>query len=350
MSESLNNIGLTGSFTVGSVGWGGPMNNNIALIDALLQPRAINITDSVPGSPANSDLYIVGGSPTGDFAGKAKNLAVFVGEWVFISPKAGFQVYLISESVNYIFDGTNWVVLPNKGDPGEDAPTIDVLGTKLTGIESLSVTGNVIETDSILEAIAKIRSIITTLTAPPNYGDVHDIGGEGFYPYSQSDGTLYTSTQNIVIPVGFYRFLVCGSPVWSSNPESGHVFVKRTLTSNTVISSNGNGFMAGRTSRVETQNQMSPFYTGGLWTETDEPSSTILRYTFSTARQISQPAKGIAPYADGSGGDLALSNIIHFLEPTELTLTIPEPTYTAGSQDPTDMGTGFVWIREVEAE
>lgn len=371
MSESLNNIGLTGGFAVGSSGWGDPMNSNIALIDALLQPRAINITNSVPGSPANSDLYIVGGSPTGDFAGKAKNLAVFVGEWVFISPKAGFQVYLISESVNYIFDGTNWNVLPSqgetgpkgdqgdqgpqgdrgeKGEPGQDATPTDVLSTTLTGLESLSVTGSVIESDTILRAIAKLRAQISTITAPPDYGDVHDIGGEGYYPFSQSDGTLYTDTQNIVIPAGFYRIAASGIlNIVSSN--TGDTSVTRTLTGELLIEGKGNGDLFGGTQVDSRSFGIAPTSSTGAqgWTDVDTIQQRALKYLFSTAPQIAKGANGLPGHTGGKSGTVVISNIIHFVEPTELTLKIGKH-YDNGYFDMSTAGTGFVWIREVIPE
>ena len=398
MSESLNNIGLTGGFSVGSVGWGGPMNNNLALIDALLQPRAINITNSVAGSPANGDLYIVGSSPSGDFAGNAKNLAVWVGEWVFISPKAGFQVYLISENVNYIFDGVNWEALTNqgaageKGDDGKSAYQIaldhgfigtesewlaslkgekgdtgdtgsggtgsdfdenDVRATPLTGLDALALTGSVLDTDTVLSAIFKLRQQISVLTTPPDYGDIQDIGGEGYYPYSVSDGTLYTTTQNIIIPAGFYRIAVCGIYAAQSTLQ-GTTFVKRTLTNETLISADGysnvpSGSMIGSNPLFAYPIGSTGSIGGKGWKDDNDMEKDTLKYLFSTAPDIAKGANGLPGYTGGSSGTVAVSKIIHFTEAMELTLKIGEH-YDNGSFDMSTAGTGFVWIREVIPE
>lgn len=64
------------------------------------------------------------------------------------------------------------------------------------GLEAIAASGSMVETDTVLSAIAKFRAQISTLIAPPNDGDVTDIGGEGYYPFSQSDGVLYTTSQN----------------------------------------------------------------------------------------------------------------------------------------------------------
>ncbi len=408
MSEVLNNVGLTGGFEVGASGWGEAMNNNLALIDALLQPRVTSIASIPPSSPSAGALYIVGNSPSDAFSGYAKHLAFYSGGWLFIPPKAGYHVYLIGASENYIFDGTNWIISSSsgeqgpkgdkgdagdtgaqgpkgdkgdqgiqgpkgdtgeqgpkgdKGDPGDgggggsDFDEDDVRATPLTGLDDLSLTGSVLATDTLLGAIFKLRQQISVLTAPPDYSSVIDIGGEGYYPYSVSDGTLYTTAQTITIPAGFYRFLVCGGPSADGYADR-YTSVYRTLTSALIINDNfGNtgGRASGWTRRVEVSNQLSPFddgsNSGAVWLEGDLPRGTILKYVFATAREISQPAKTSGgAYSDGTGGNLALSKIYHFLEPTELTLDIPEPEYSEGHQDPTNMGTGFVWIREVDAE
>jgi hypothetical protein len=72
--------------------------------------RAIN---TPPGSPANGDSYIVGGSPTGAWAGKANNLAYYYGGWYFIVPKEGLSLWVNDEDIFYTWNGTSWIVTNN---------------------------------------------------------------------------------------------------------------------------------------------------------------------------------------------------------------------------------------------
>ena len=61
-----------------------------------------------PTSPATNALYIVAGSPTGAWAGKAGCLAYFNQVWNFITPTNGARTWVRDESLYYQFNGTSW--------------------------------------------------------------------------------------------------------------------------------------------------------------------------------------------------------------------------------------------------
>ncbi len=62
-----------------------------------------------PGSPAFQDAYIIGTSPTGDWAGQNNDLAVFNGSsWVFYDTVEGNFVFDSDTSQQQIFNGTTW--------------------------------------------------------------------------------------------------------------------------------------------------------------------------------------------------------------------------------------------------
>lgn len=88
------------------------LNDALNVIDALLQPRVISIGDNAPPSTgADGDMYIVGTSPTGDWAGHPNELARYVLEgqfWQFYTP--GVQVQTVindQDSVLYVYDTVN---------------------------------------------------------------------------------------------------------------------------------------------------------------------------------------------------------------------------------------------------
>ena len=68
--------------------------------------------DTPPGSPSEGDRVIVGGSPTGDFVGHAREIAQWEGaSWVFTIPKQGTVVYVQDENEPYKQTATSspWV-------------------------------------------------------------------------------------------------------------------------------------------------------------------------------------------------------------------------------------------------
>lgn len=87
------------------------VNEGMLALDAIVQ---LNVVDkdlsAPPGSPAEGDVYIVGASPTGAWAGQANNLAAYQNAaWTFYTPKQGWNAYVKDESVDYLFDGSAWV-------------------------------------------------------------------------------------------------------------------------------------------------------------------------------------------------------------------------------------------------
>jgi hypothetical protein len=89
------------------------VNAALRLIDAVsnigVKDKDLN---TPPASPAESDLYIIGPSPTGVWAGKSKQLAVYTGgTWVYIPPKEGVCFWVMDEDVVYVYNGTAWVTL-----------------------------------------------------------------------------------------------------------------------------------------------------------------------------------------------------------------------------------------------
>ncbi len=113
--RQLPGLGLYGFWTLGSNGWNTQNDSNIRVISALLQGRVKSYTTSLPGTPTLGDIYIV---PTGDT--NAEDIAIWDGAsgseaWVYVTPQAGWLMYVIDEATYYRFDGTNWVLAFAKG-------------------------------------------------------------------------------------------------------------------------------------------------------------------------------------------------------------------------------------------
>ena len=78
------------------------VNTALRRLDALVQAGVISQTNTPPVSPADGDAYLVGASPTGDWAGHAQELAVLIGGgWTFLAPAPGWLVYNTSDGEHY---------------------------------------------------------------------------------------------------------------------------------------------------------------------------------------------------------------------------------------------------------
>lgn len=236
-----------------------------------------------------------------------------------------------------------------QGIQGENASATDILNVLLTGLSDQIETGEIDDNDSVVIAFSKIKETLKTLTAPPNYGDVVDIGGEGYYPFSQADGTLYTASEEITLPTGFYRIVACGV---NHDSYIGDTYVSRTLTSEIIIGgryggSGGNGTQLDSAARPIT----TPVGNLGKkgWLDSDADGAKTLKFLFPEAVEIAKGANGATESDNGScSGSIAVSKILHVVEPTQFTLNIAQHVNNA-SFDMLTAGTGFVWIRSVPA-
>ena len=66
-------------------------------------------TNAPPGSPADGDAYIIGGSPTGAWSGKARQIALYQDSaWAYYVPTEGDHAYDRNLNAEYVYDGSAW--------------------------------------------------------------------------------------------------------------------------------------------------------------------------------------------------------------------------------------------------
>lgn len=104
--RTLPGLGLTGFWNEGSNGWKPGMDANLLLLSAMVQLTAKSRVTSLPGSPANGDIYIV---PSG--AGShANELAVRDnGAWTYFVPAEGWRAWVSDEDAVYAWNGSAWL-------------------------------------------------------------------------------------------------------------------------------------------------------------------------------------------------------------------------------------------------
>src|SRR5712691_1817284 len=86
-------------------------NSAVRSLDALVQLAVLDRDlASPPGSPANGQRWIVAASPTGAWAGHAKQIAAWQdSSWRFYVPQVGWLAYVVDEGALLAWNGSAWV-------------------------------------------------------------------------------------------------------------------------------------------------------------------------------------------------------------------------------------------------
>ena len=87
-------------------------NEALTLLDLFAQPVVLAVgIDTPPATPAAGQCWIVGGVPTGVWAGHAHHLAGWTaGGWRFCIPKMGMRVWNLADASEALFDAGGWAV------------------------------------------------------------------------------------------------------------------------------------------------------------------------------------------------------------------------------------------------
>lgn len=116
-------------------------NEAIDVLDALVQAAVQSADQSTPPAmPTSGDMYIVGVSPTGDWAAQEKALARYSNNtWRFFTPREGWRVWVADTSRMLVFGSGQWQEL----SVSEDQP-ITQLGINATAdsVNRLSVNSS----------------------------------------------------------------------------------------------------------------------------------------------------------------------------------------------------------------
>lgn len=158
---------------------------------------AIALANDPPTSPNDGDLYIIDSAPTGVFAGKENNLALYFGGWYFVTPSSRMApLYVESSSSFKIYNGSGWVdtVVSSSGfqvsEEGTSqgsatslnfiGSTVDIVGGEATitsdAISSISVEeGGVlkgsVDTLNFNNATVTVASNVASITSAATYTD-----------------------------------------------------------------------------------------------------------------------------------------------------------------------------------
>lgn len=105
--RSLPGLGLKGFWDLGDNTYKTGVDANMRTVSALVQPFIDSIRSTAPGSPADGDIHLA----TAIWGGASANDIVLRddGNWIPITPGAGWKVFNRDTGVDMLFDGTNWI-------------------------------------------------------------------------------------------------------------------------------------------------------------------------------------------------------------------------------------------------
>lgn len=136
-------------------------NEALALIDAALQPAALDIgVDVPPEAPAIGACWIIGADPVGAWAGHPAALASWTDDgWRFVAPLDGMAVWLAGERLEARYASGSWDVGLVR------ASRLEVGGMQVVGGQQAAISAPVDGTTVDMQARAAISGILGALAA-----------------------------------------------------------------------------------------------------------------------------------------------------------------------------------------
>lgn len=203
------------------------LNSNVFnYLDAFLSGREAEAEqDAPPGSPATGAVYLVGSSPSGDWASQAGNVAFYFAGWHFLPKKAGFRLFIKDVGVLKIYNGTDWVKQPVLA--ANDA--LEVVTRLLTSIETgITADSNgdqsnatQLDADKVTHVVATVGATNYAVKLPSaNQKELHLVVNHGandlqVFPSSgESIERLATDAATVIPPGKTALFIATASDNW----------------------------------------------------------------------------------------------------------------------------------------
>lgn len=118
---------------------------------------------SPPGSPADGDAYIVGGSATGAWSGKDNLIAYYASGWEYVTPIEGTRAEVQDEDSVYRYSGSAWAI------PALSSGSLAVAADVWAGTS----TALVVTPDALQDAAAP-ASLTSGTTITPDFNNGHN--------------------------------------------------------------------------------------------------------------------------------------------------------------------------------
>lgn len=164
------------------------MNEALARLDMAAAGTAETIDLATPpASPAEGDAHVVPAGATDAWAGEDGNVAVFLnGGWDFITPWAGWRLWIAAASGLAVFDGVAWRLVSQPTAPGgaftllRQAEIDHVIGAGTTSETAAFIPDKAIVLGVTARVIQEITGVpswsLGVSGSPDRYGSGVDVG------------------------------------------------------------------------------------------------------------------------------------------------------------------------------
>lgn len=131
-------------------------NEALLLLDILVGGRVLSAYHNAPPADAEEgQAWIVGPSASGTWTGKDNQLALMVpGGWRFVTPPAGFTIWVVDQFQAARFDGFGW----NYG--GLQGQSVTLAGQKIIGHQQPAIAGPTGGTVIDMQARAALEALL----------------------------------------------------------------------------------------------------------------------------------------------------------------------------------------------
>jgi len=177
-------------------------NEALLKLDAIVHLRIIKEQAAPPAAPAEGDSYLVSGTPTGGWSGKAGRIASWQdGHWNFAEPRAGWQAWFASIEKLKVFSGSGWQDIPLPSEGSVDRLGIGATADAINGLAVASAAslfshaGNGHQIKVNKAAIADTASLLfqTNWTGRAEMG----LAGSNDFAIKVSDGVTWRTGLSI---------------------------------------------------------------------------------------------------------------------------------------------------------
>lgn len=177
------------------------MNESLARLDVVGSGRAETMALALPPSnPGEGDAHIVPVGGGGAWSGEDGKLAVFLnGGWEFITPWAGWRLWVASESGFAVHDGTNWRLI---GQPVSQGGAMTAL--RHVEIDHAVAAGPASQTAAFIPDKAVVLGVTARVIA--------ELGGAGAWSLGVS-GSVDRYGSGIGVGLNAHVSGVTGSPI-----------------------------------------------------------------------------------------------------------------------------------------
>lgn len=175
MSDStprLTLIELAQMQEMDSATWNEALVQLDALVDLYLLGQFIN---TPPASPADGDLYLTGGAPSGTWTGYAYKIAYCIdGGWRFFTPFNGLRAFVAGSNAFLLYVGGSWIDLDYASKTGTETLTNKTLTGALVATQYAVASPSSGSTYTVADHIEHlildnaVSATSLTVVTPPN--------------------------------------------------------------------------------------------------------------------------------------------------------------------------------------